>query len=112
MIQQRLVIDSSPLNYFARSNQLPVLQKLLAGHRCSITSAVEEELLQGAPRHAQLYQAAAQPWLAIVNETALPFLGMFSEYHGRLGGGMRNIGEATTLAYAEFHGIIAMIDDR
>ncbi|SFN97381.1 hypothetical protein [Actinomadura madurae] len=112
MTRPRLVIDSSPPNYFARSNQLLVLAKLLAGYECFITSAVEEELLRGGPRHAQLYQATAQPWLTVVNETALPFLALFSEYHGRLGGGMRNIGEATTLAYAEFHGITAMVDDR
>ncbi|TDC54928.1 hypothetical protein E1281_14980 [Actinomadura sp. KC345] len=112
MTRQRLVIDSSPPNYFARSNQLPILEKLLAGHECFITSAVEEELLRGGPRHAQLYQAAAQPWLSVVSETSLPYLGLFSEYHGRLGGGMRNIGEATTLAYAELHGITAMVDDR
>jgi predicted nucleic acid-binding protein len=110
--RRRLVIDSSPLNYFARSNQLPVLEKLLADHECVITSAVEEELLRGGPRHAQLYQAAAQPWLSTVNETALSYLALFSQYHGRLGGGMRNIGEATTLAYAEFHNITAMVDDR
>jgi predicted nucleic acid-binding protein len=109
---QRLVIDSSPPNYFARSNQLQVLAKLLAGYECFITSAVEEELLQGGPRHAQLYQVTAQPWLTVVNETALSFLALFSEYHGRLGGGMRNIGEAATLAYAEFHCITAMVDDR
>ncbi|MEU5992518.1 hypothetical protein ABZ806_26415 [Spirillospora sp. NPDC047418] len=112
MTRQRLVIDSSPLNYFARSNQLPVLAQLLTGHKCFITSAVAEELLRGGPRHAQLYQAAAQPWLTTDDETALTYLGLFSEYHGRLGGGMRNIGEATTLAYAEFHSIAAMVDDR
>lgn len=73
---------------------------------------VQEELLQGGAKHAQLYQASAQPWITVVNETALDYHLFFSEYHGRLGGGMRNIGESTTLAYAEFHNITAMIDDR
>jgi predicted nucleic acid-binding protein len=108
----RLVIDSSPLNYFARSNQLDLLPKLLSGADCCITRAVEEELLRGGPKHAQLYQAAAQPWITVVDETSLEYLGLFSEYHGRLGRGTRNIGEATVLAYAEFHGITAMVDDR
>ncbi|MEU8801531.1 hypothetical protein [Spirillospora sp. NPDC048819] len=112
MTRQRLVIDSSPPNYFARSNQLPILEKLLAAYECFITNAVEEELLRGGPKHAQLYQVAPQPWLTIVNETALGYLALFSEYHGSFGGGMRNIGEATTLAYAEFHGITALVDDR
>lgn len=49
MNRRRLVIDSSPLNYFARSNQLAVLEKLLAGHECFITSAVEEEPCEEAP---------------------------------------------------------------
>ncbi|WP_424528169.1 hypothetical protein ACOZ38_01385 [Sphaerisporangium viridialbum] len=47
-----------------------------------------------------------------MDESALDYLTLFSEYHGRLGRGSRNIGEATTLAYAEFHNIIAVIDDR
>jgi predicted nucleic acid-binding protein len=108
----RLVIDSSPLNYFARSNQLSVLGKLVADTRCLITKAVEEELLRGGPKYAQLYQASSQSWITTVDETALDYLSLFSEYHGRLGRGTRNIGEATTLAYAEFHNITAMVDDR
>jgi predicted nucleic acid-binding protein len=108
----RLVIDSSPLNYFARSNQLPIMSKLVAGHSCFITKAVEEELLRGGSRHAQLYQASAQSWITTVEPAELGYLVLFSEYHGRLGKGPRNIGEATTLAYAEFHNITAMVDDR
>lgn len=45
MNADRLVIDSSPLNYFARTNQLSVFAKLVGGSECFITSAVEEELL-------------------------------------------------------------------
>lgn len=112
MISGRIVIDSSPLNYFARSSQLPVLQKLVAGNTCFITRAVEEELLRGGSKHVQLYQASVQPWITVTDETALDYLSLFSEYHSRLGGGSRNIGEATTLAYAEFHNITAMVDDR
>ncbi|MCK2219502.1 hypothetical protein MF672_037775 [Actinomadura sp. ATCC 31491] len=108
----RLVIDSSPLNYFARSGQLPVLAKLVAGSTCLITMAVEEELLRGGAKYAQLYQASAQPWIIVVDESSLGYLMLFSEYHARLGRGPRNIGEATTLAYAEFHNIAAVVDDR
>lgn len=108
----RLIIDSSPLNYFARSKQLPVLEKLLADNECLITGAVQEELLRGGAKHAQLYQASAQSWITVVNDTTLEYHRLFSEYHGRQGGGGRNIGEATTLAYAELHGVVAMLDDR
>ncbi|MFI7147534.1 hypothetical protein ACIBO2_21675 [Nonomuraea sp. NPDC050022] len=112
MSNEQLVIDSSPLNYFARSNQLPLLGKLLAGLTCLIVRAVEEELLNGGSKHAQLYQVSMQPWLTTVDATTLDYLSLFSEYHGRLGRGSRNIGEAATLAYAELHNATAMIDDR
>lgn len=105
-------MDSSPLNYFARSNQLATLAKLIADRECFITRAVEEELLRGGPKHAQLYQAPAQPWITVVDESSLGYLALFSEYHSRLGSGPKNIGEATTLAYAEFHDITAVVDDR
>jgi len=109
---RRLAFDSSPLNYFARSSQLPALGKLVEAETCFITRAVEDELLRGAPKHAQLYQVSAQPWLTVVEDSSIEFLKLFSEYHSRLGGGGRNIGEATTLAYAELHGMTAFVDDR
>lgn len=60
MSSGRLAFDSSPLNYMARANQLPLLEKLVAGNDCVITRAVEDELLRGASKHAQLYQVSAQ----------------------------------------------------
>jgi predicted nucleic acid-binding protein len=107
-----LAFDSSPLNYFARSNQLPTLGKLVEGSTCIITRAVEDELLRGGSKHAQLYQISVQPWLTVVDDSSMEFLRLFSEYHSRLGGGGRNIGEAATLAYAELHGLTAFVDDR
>ncbi len=112
MTDTHLAFDSSPLNYFARSNQLPVLGKLVAGDTCFITRAVEDELLRGASKHAQLYQVTIQPWISVIEDSSIEFLRLFSEYHSRLGGGGRNIGEATTLAYAELHGMTAFVDDR
>lgn len=112
MTDGRLAFDSSPLNYFARSNQLPMLGKLVEGNYCIITRAVEDELLRGGSRHAQLYQISVQPWLAVVDDSSIEFLKLFSEYHTRLGGGGRNIGEAATLAYAELYGMTAFVDDR
>jgi predicted nucleic acid-binding protein len=112
MTGDRLAFDSSPLNYFARSNQLPVLSQLVADETCIITRAVEDELLHGASKYAQLYQVSAQKWVRVVDDSSIEFLRLFSEYHSRLGGGGRNIGEATTLAYAELYGTIAVVDDR
>jgi predicted nucleic acid-binding protein len=108
----RLAFDSSPLNYIARANQLPFLEKLVADNDCVITRAVEDELLRGAPKHAQLYQVSAQQWIRVVDDSSIAFLQLFSEYHTRLGGGDRNVGESATLAYAELHGLTACIDDR
>jgi predicted nucleic acid-binding protein len=107
-----LAFDSSPLNYMARANQLPLLEKLVAGNDCVITRAVEDELLRGASKHAQLYQVSAQAWIRVVDDSSIAFLQLFSEYHTRLGGGGRNIGESATLAYAELHSLTAFIDDR
>jgi predicted nucleic acid-binding protein len=107
-----LAFDSSPLNYIARANQLPFLEKLVADNDCVITRAVEDELLRGAPKHAQLYQVSAQQWIRVVDDSSIAFLQLFSEYHTRLGGGDRNVGESATLAYAELHGLTACIDDR
>ena len=112
MTGSRLAFDSSPLNYFARSGQMFVLGKLVQDSSCLITRAVEDELLRGASKHVQLYQASAQSWLTVVEDSSIEFLRLFSEYHSRLGGGGRNIGEASTLAYAELHGITAFLDDR
>src|ERR1700722_5471443 len=112
MSDSRLVFDSSPLNYFARSNQLSILGKLVDGHACVITRAVEDELLRGASKYAQLYQISTQPWVTVVDDSSIEFLKLFSLYHSRLGGGGHNIGEATTLAFAELHGLTAFVADR
>jgi hypothetical protein len=87
MTGMRLAFDSSPLNYFARSGQLLTLGKLVQGSSCLITRAVEDELLRGATKHAQLYQASAQSWITVVEDSSIEFLKLFSEYHSRLGGG-------------------------
>ncbi|MFF7248501.1 hypothetical protein ACFZBU_31845 [Embleya sp. NPDC008237] len=108
----RLVFDSSPLNYFARSNQLDKLGRLVDGHRCVITRVVEEEILNGTTKSSRLHHVLATPWISVVDEPSLGYIARFSEYHSRMGGGMRNLGECATLAYAEFHGICAVVDDR
>ena len=108
----RLAFDSSPLNYIARASQLPFLQKLVADMDCVITRAVEDELLRGASKHAQLYQVSSQEWIRVVEDSSIEFLQLFFEYQSRLGGGSRNTGEAATLAYAELHSLTACIDDR
>ena len=71
MTAGRFVFDSSPLNYFARSNQLAVLGKLVSADSCFITRAVEEEILRGGSKYAQLYQVPAQAWLTVVDDSSI-----------------------------------------
>jgi predicted nucleic acid-binding protein len=110
-----LVFDSSPLNYFTRAGHLDTLEKLVEDRACLITTAVAEELQRGASRNSRLHMIGAQPWLSVVNDDSMRFLSLFSTFHGRLGGSrrdMKDIGEATTLAYAELHRCTAVVDDR
>ncbi|WP_052397020.1 hypothetical protein [Streptomyces sp. NRRL F-5123] len=110
-----LVFDSSPLNYFARSGHLALLEKLVDGRACFMTTVVADELQRGASRHSRLHMVGAQPWLTAASDDSLQFLRLFAMFHSRLGGSSRDtkdLGEATTLAYAELHHCTAVIDDR
>jgi predicted nucleic acid-binding protein len=110
-----LVFDSSPLNYFARAGHLDVLEKIVEGRDCLMTTAVAQEIRRGASQQSRLHMVGTQLWLREVNDDSLEFLGLFSIFHGRLGGGregMKDLGEAATLAYAELHHCTAVIDDR
>lgn len=110
-----LVFDSSPLNYFARAGHLALLEKLADGRPCFMTTVVADEVQRGASRHSRLHMVGAQPWLTAVNDDSLRFISLFATFHSRLGGSARetkDLGEATTLAYAELHHCTAVIDDR
>jgi hypothetical protein len=90
-----------------------VLEKIVEGRTCLMTSAVAQELQRGASRYTRLHMVGAQPWLCVVSDDSLAYLASFSAFHARLGGGtgdMKDLGEATTLAYAELHGLTAVID--
>lgn len=106
------VFDSSPLNYFTRAGLIDQLHALVQGSACFITRAVEDELLRGASSDPQLYQAVTANWLTIVEDASLGYLQTFSAYHRVLGDAAKNVGEATTLAYAELRGFTAVIDER
>lgn len=53
-----------------------------------------------------------QPWIEVDRTSSLELLTLFSWHHTNLGGGTKNVGEAFTLAFAEFRGIVAVVDDR
>ncbi|HEY4243975.1 MAG TPA: hypothetical protein VGM88_29375 [Kofleriaceae bacterium] len=106
-----IVIDSSVLSAFAKAEQLDSLERLTAGSRRSVTRAVLEEIDIGVAIHPRLANVRSCTWLEHVTTDGLQELRVFSEYIQLLGSSGRDIGEAATLAWAETHGGVALIDD-
>jgi len=109
---QTLVFDTSCLSCFARAGRLENLRKLTEGHRKVITPAVRDEVEQGVQQYASLVDILECSWLELVHGDALEELAAFSEYVRLLGCGPRDVGEAATLAWAEVHHAIAVLDDQ
>jgi predicted nucleic acid-binding protein len=107
-----LALDSSPLSCFARCGRLPLLADLTQGYERVTTKAVINEIEQGCADHPRLQDALSLPWIELVRMDGLDELRLFAEYSRRLVVGVRNVGEASVLAWAEAHGGIALIDDQ
>ncbi len=106
-----LVFDASPLSHFARAGRLQTLERLTAGDTCNVTRAVRAELNAGIPAYPRLGEILAAAWLHVVDVDEPRELEAFAAYARRLVVGERNVGEASTLAWAEVHGAIAVVDD-
>jgi len=109
---QTLVFDTSPLSCFARAGRLETLRELTEGHRRVFTPAVRDEVELGVHQYASLEDVLECAWLELVHGDTLKELTAFSEYVRLLGCGPRDVGEAATLAWAEAHHAIAVIDDQ
>lgn len=107
-----LVFDNSPLSHFARAHELGALEALTASHDRVVTQAVVDEIDQGSAEHPELGEVPGLGWLRVVRVDGLAELQAFAEYASRLGSGERDIGEASTLAWAEVHGATAIVDER
>ncbi|MBO3745210.1 hypothetical protein J5X84_03955 [Streptosporangiaceae bacterium NEAU-GS5] len=107
-----LVFDSSPLNHFARANELETLRKLVQDFECVTTKAVLSELRKGVDRYPSIAAATALDWITVVPCDDLDELYLFGHYMNRLGNSQRNAGEASVLAWAEAHSAAAYIDDQ
>jgi predicted nucleic acid-binding protein len=107
-----LVFDTSPLSHFARAGELQTLAELTVSHDRFVTQAVLDELDKGAQRHQLLASVLEVPWLIGVRVDGLDELAAFAEYARVLGSGPRNVGEASTLAWAEVNNGVAIIDER
>lgn len=105
------VFDSAPLSCFARAKRLTLLEQLTSGHERVTTRAVLAELDEGVRDHPSLQDVHTLEWLRIEPVDSLPVLRLFAAYSAPLGSGRHNIGEATALAWAEFHQATAFTDD-
>lgn len=107
-----LVFDSSVLSCFARAGRLDSLKTLTGDYRRVMTSAVIDELARGVQEFPRLADVELCEWIETVRGDSLEELVAFSDCLRFLGGGPRNIGEAATLAWAEVHGAVAVLDDQ
>jgi predicted nucleic acid-binding protein len=107
-----LVFDNSPLSHFARAHELAALESITVDYERVVTQAVLDEIAKGAAVHPELAAVSVLGWLRVVRVDGLPELQAFSEYANRLGSGERDIGEASTLAWAEVHDAIAIVDEK
>lgn len=107
-----LVLDTSPLNHFARAGRLDTLRSITSGYQRVTTRAVISELKRGAARITRLADAVALDWVRVVPCDDLDELYLFAQYMNRLGNAERNAGEASVLAWAEAHGAEAYVDDQ
>jgi predicted nucleic acid-binding protein len=107
-----LVFDSSPLSHFARAGQLETLEELTRHDDRHVTQAVRDEIARGAALHEKLSAVADASWLTVVRVDGLAELSAFADFARVLGSGERDVGEASTLAWAQVHGAIAIVDER
>lgn len=105
-----LVFDASPLSHFARADHVHTLRKITGAHRCTVTQAVLDEISAGAHKYPELGNADLT-WLEVVPVDSLDAMRILFEYARVLGSGSRDVGEATTLTFAEMHGAVAIVDE-
>lgn len=107
-----MVVDTSILSPFARAGRLDTLRTLLRSPRVVTTEAVLDELRNGVSEYPELATALDIAWLEVASlDGRLDFIARFARYYENLGGGGRNLGEATVMAYAELEGCVAVLDD-
>ena len=107
------IFDAGPLSAFARAGRLATLRDILGDARCLVTEAVRDELRRGVMTYPSLHDALDTDWLELVSVDGLAELGAFAQYVRLIGSTRgRDVGESATLAWAEVHGAIAVVDDR
>jgi predicted nucleic acid-binding protein len=89
-----------------------VLEAIVQDEDSFVSATVLGEIDVGRPLHRELDAVRRATWLTPVRIEGLAELTVFAEYVRILGPGPRNIGEAETLAWAETHDAVAVIDER
>jgi predicted nucleic acid-binding protein len=89
-----------------------VLEAIVQDEDSFVSATVLGEIDVGRPLHRELDAVRRATWLTPVRIEGLAELTVFAEYVRILGSGPRNIGEAETLAWAETHDAVAVIDER
>lgn len=106
------IIDSSCLCCFGRARRLDLLNALLGDRRKVVARAVLEEIEVGCDRHPELGDVRRSVWLEQVSVDGLAEMRSFAELVRLFGAGTRDIGECSTLAWAEVNGGISVVDDQ
>ena len=107
------VFDAGPLSCFARAGHLGSLRAICRDTRCLVTDAVIDELVRGAELYPRLRDVIDASWIEHVALSGLTELAVFAEYAQAIGSSREgDVGETATLAWAETHGAVAIVDDR
>ena len=106
------IFDTSPLSHFAKAEELEVLGELTGARDRFVTQAVLDELARGVQQYERLGAVHQLEWLVGVRGDHLEELAAFAEYARVLGSGSRDVGEASTLAWAEVNNAVAIVDER
>jgi len=108
-----LVFDTSPVSGFTMAGELDLLETVTQGYQCVMTMEVARELEAGAERLPVLKDVFSAEWLEIVSDQSIEYFSLFAGNSEQLlGRDDRNLGECSTIAYAEHHGGVAVLDDQ
>jgi hypothetical protein len=100
-----LIFDTSPLSHFARAGELATLDELTRRYDRYVTQAVRDEIDRARALHPRLGDVTNASWLVVVRVDGLAELSAFADFARVLGSGVRDVGEAATLAWAQVHAL-------
>lgn len=102
-----LVFDTGPLSCFARAGRLDMLREIVSEAHCVATTVVIREIANGVAFHPSLQVVLDAEWLHGMALETRGEIDLLADYSRTL-----DRGEAATLAWAEVHDSIAIVDER